>query len=188
MRKKTEITPLNKADAEFFHDFFEEYHKNIYHAASSYTTTPADRDDLVQEAVIRLMKNISALRQLTRCKTVYYIVMTVRTAYIDMLRSKQDICLVPLNNDDDLLNVLSENIPADHSETDIHLRMAVKRLKETLTEKDWIVLVGKVIMGYTHEDLGKLLNMNPASVRMALSRAKANAKEILQSEDWMGGD
>ena len=61
-------------------------------------------------------------------------------------------------------------------------------MKENMSEKDWMVLVGKVIMGYTHEELGTMLEMKPVSVRMALSRAKAKAREILHIEDWMGDD
>ncbi|MGM9600187.1 MAG: sigma-70 family RNA polymerase sigma factor [Faecousia sp.] len=188
MRKQKEILPLNKSDFEFFQNFFEEYKNYLYHAASSYAATAADRDDLVQEAVMRLMKNIPVLRQLTRCKTAYYIVITVRTAYIDMLRRKQNLSFLPLNDDDDFLNALPENILTDRSETDMHLRMAVRQLRKNLSEKDWMVLVGKVIMGYTYEELGTLLEMNPASVRMVLSRAKAKARELLQFEDWIGGD
>ena len=102
MRKKKEIVPLDKSEAQFFHNFFEAYYNYIYHTASSYTSNAADRDDLFQEAIIRLMQNISVLRKLNRCKTAHYIVITIRTAYIDKLRQKKDICPVPLNDDDDL--------------------------------------------------------------------------------------
>ena len=186
MRKKKEIVPLDKSEAQFFHNFFEAYYNYLYHTASSYTSNAADRDDLFQEAIIRLMKNISVLRKLNRCKTAHYIVITIRTAYIDVLRQKKDICPLPLNDDDDLPEALSGNIPADRSEKDLYLRMEVRRLKENMSQKDWMVLVGKVIMGYTHEELGAILEMNPASIRMVLSRAKTKAREILQREDWIG--
>lgn len=188
MRKKKETVPLDKSEAQFFHNFFEEYYNYLYHTASSYTLNAADRDDLVQEAVMRLMKNISVLRQLPRCKTAYYIVITVRTAYIDMLRARRDLEYTPLNDDEDFLDAFSERLPQSRNEADIHLRMAVRQLKQSLSEKDWMVLVGKVIMGYTHEELGLLLQMNPASIRMVLSRAKTKAREILQREDWIGGE
>lgn len=188
MRKKKEITPLNRSDAQFFHNFFEEHHNYLYRTASSYTSNAAERDDLVQETIMRLMKNISVLRQLTCCKTAHYIVITIRTAYIDMLRSNRHISPAPLNDDNDLINALPGELPADGMEKDLHLRMAVKRLKEGLSEREWMALEGKVIMGYTHEELGALLDMNPASVRMVLSRAKARAREILRGENWIGDD
>lgn len=190
MRKKKEIVPLDKSDAQFFHNFFEEYHNYLNYAVSSYTSNAADRDDLFQEAIMRLMSNISTLRKLSRCKTAHYIVITVRTAYIyiDMLRKRKDISVLPLNDDDDLLAVLSGNAVENRSEKDIHLRMEVRRLKESMSEKDWMVLVGKILMGYTHEELAAMLGMNPVNVRMALSRAKAKAREILQIEGWTGDD
>lgn len=188
VRKKKQIVPLDKSDVQFFHNFLEENYNYLYRTVSSYTSDAADQDDLFQETMIRLMKNISVLRNLTRCKTAHYIVITVRTAYIDTLRQKKDIYSIPLNDDDDLLEALPRDIPAGRSEKDIHLRMEVRRLKENMLEKDWMVLVGKFVIGYTHEELGTMLEMNPASVRMALSRAKAKAREILQIEDWIGDD
>lgn len=187
MRKKKDLAPLDKADRDFFQDFFNEYKNLIYRSASTYAAG-ADRDDLAQETVMRLMKNIPVLRQLTRCKAVYYIVITVRTAYIDMLRTKQDIAAVPLNDDGQLLAALGEAASADRSETDMLMRMAVRRLKEVLPERDWLVLEGKVLLGYSHEELGALLGMSPANVRAVLSRAKEKARQILRSEDWIGGD
>ncbi len=188
MRKKKDLTPLSKADRDFFQSFFEEYKNLIYRSTSTYAATVADREDLSQEAVVRLMKNIPVLRQLTRCKAAYYIVITVRTAYIDMLRTKQDITLLSLNDDEDLLSALSETAPADRCETQLQMRMAVQKLKESLPERDWLVLEGKVILGYSHEELGALLGMRPANVGTVLSRAKAKAQKILRNEDQTGDD
>lgn len=186
MRKPKNIVPLSKADRDFFQEFFEKNKNFIYHTASAYTSTAMDRDDLAQEAVVRLMKNISVLRQLTCYKSAYYIVITVRTAYIDMLRRKQNVTLLPLHDDDEVLNALYGNALADRKEVNFPARMAVQQLKETLPEQDWMVLVGKVIMGYTHEELGRLLGMRPANVRTVLSRARAKARVILQKNDWIG--
>lgn len=186
MRKKKDLSPLSKADRDFFQNFFEEYKNLIYRSASAYAS--ADRDDLAQETVVRLMKNIPALRQLTRYKAAYYIVITVRTAYIDMLRAKQDITLVPLGDDEQLLAALAESILPDATETELLMRMAVGRLKQSLPEKDWLVLEGKVLLGYTHEELGALLGMDPVNVRAVLCRAKAKARKILKKEAWIGDD
>jgi RNA polymerase sigma-70 factor (ECF subfamily) len=187
VRKKKDLAPLGKADRDFFQGFFEEYKNLIYRSASAYTAG-ADLEDLVQEAVVRLMKNISVLRQLTRCKVAYYIVITVRTAYIDMLRAKQRITLVSFEDDEQLLCALADAAPQNATETELLMRMAVKSLKQSLPEKEWLVLEGKVILGYTHEELGAMLDMDPVNVRATLSRAKRKARQILRQEQWIGDD
>lgn len=186
MRKRKDLSPLGKADRDFFQEFFEEYKNLIYRSAATYAS--ADRDDLAQEAIVRLMKNISVLRQLTRCKTAYYIVITIRTAYIDMLRAKQGITLVPLSDDQQLLAALAESGFGNATETELLMRMAVKSLKKSLPEKEWLVLEGKVILGYTHEELGAMLDMDPVNVRATLSRVKRKARQILRQEQWIGDD
>lgn len=186
MRKKKDLAPLSKADRDFFQEFFEEYKNLIYRSAAIYAS--ADRDDLAQEAVVRLMKNIPVLRQLTPCKAAYYIVISVRTAYIDMLRAKQGITLVSFEDDEQMLCALTDAAPDNATETELLMRMAVKSLKKSLTEKEWLVLEGKVLLGYTHEELSAMLDMDPVNVRAVLSRAKRKARQILRQEQWIGDD
>ena len=105
-----------------------------------------------------------------------------------MLRAKQGITLVPLSDDQQLLAALTESDSGNATETELLMRMAVKSLKKSLPEKEWLVLEGKVLLGYTHEELGAMLGMDPVNVRATLSRVKRKARQILRQEQWIGDD
>lgn len=185
MKKRSDELPLSNADREFFQDFYDQYKNLLYHEAIACAATTAERDDLVQEAAIRLMKKIPVLRDLTHHKTAYYIVITVRTAYIDMLRCRNSTTALSLD-DDSIQNLLYSHAFVQQSEPDAAARIAVLRLKRRLTERDWQILVGKCVMGYTYEELSARLGISPASLRMMLTRAKARARKLLQQEEWAG--
>ena len=53
--------------------------------------------------------------------------------------------------------------------------------------REWILLEGKYILGYTHEELGALIGVAPNSVRMILCRAKEKARSILSNGRRRGG-
>lgn len=186
MRKRKEGISLSKADIEFFQGFYEQYKRLLYHEARAYTSGEAQRDDLIQDALLRLMKNIPVLRGLTHRKAAYYVVITVRTTYIDTLR-QQSGAVLPLE-DEEVAKMVYSRALAQRQEPDLSAKLAVRQLRESLPEREWFVLVGKFILGYTHEELSTLMGLEPANVRMILSRAKAKARKLLQEADWIGGD
>lgn len=55
-------------------------------------------------------------------------------------------------------------------------------LKQELPYRDWLVLEGKYMLGYSHEELGELLGVSTDSVRMILYRARERARIILHQE------
>lgn len=70
----------------------------------------------------------------------------------------------------------------------IDRKTKVYRLKEGLSARDWFVLEGKYILGYTDAELARQLGVAPDSIRMILTRAKSNARAILLSCDDKGGE
>lgn len=154
MRKAKAASPISTSDQAFFQKFYEDNKKFMYYIAGQYTSSHADREDIVQDAIVRLIKNISTLRKLDGCKTAKYIVLTIRAAFLDNERRKHGS--ITLFLDDATLEaliktevIISGNMP------DIDARLEVDWLKRTLTPRDWLVLEGKYIMGYSQEELGR---------------------------------
>lgn len=175
---------LNKADRLFFQSFYETYKHFIYKTAMAYDSEP---EDLVQETLLRLMKNISVLRELNHCKIMYYIVLTVRTAFVDIQRQQGKSKMLPMESDAVIRSIYSGE-PQGEELTDLYVRAATRQLKEQLSERDWMILTGKVLMGYTHEELAQMLDIKPENVRMVYSRAKAKARKLLCAQAWKEGE
>lgn len=84
--------------------------------AQKYATDPNDCEDVVQDAVIRLLNHISTLRELDRSRTCKYVALTVRSTFLDHERKKRAAQLFPV---EEQLGLTQENI-----------RMIVSRAKE----------------------------------------------------------
>ena len=65
--------------------------------------------------------------------------------------------------------------------------MEVYQLKQTLSERDWLVLEGKYILGYSQDELSELIGVSSDSIRMILHRARKNARDILLTDTAEGG-
>jgi DNA-directed RNA polymerase specialized sigma24 family protein len=55
----------------------------------------------------------------------------------------------------------------------------VELLKQRLAKRDWALLEGKYVIGYTDIELAEMLDCTKDSVRVMLSRARKKAREIL---------
>lgn len=187
MKKKKKNVPMNQEDKLFFRSFYDEYKKYMYYLAGKYTTIIEDREDLVQETIIRLMNNISVLRQLNRYKIAKYISLTVKSAYLDNEKIKKKDALL-FFDDANLEAIMIEQPHMAASNQIIAASHAVSRLKKELPARDWLVLDAKYILGLSQEEISNLIGVAPDSVRMVLYRARKKAKLILENETAKGGE
>ena len=187
MRKRTEQRPLGESDKTYFQHFFEENKKFMFSVAMRYARNKADCEDLIQESLLRLMRNISTLKEINRCKTATYIVLTIRTAYLDSEKLKRKENLIFMD-DESLEALMVEKFLSLDRESAISSKQAVDKLKTVLTPREWCILEGKYILGLSQEELGSLIGVAPDSVRMVLHRARTKAKAILKEDAARGGE
>lgn len=171
--------PFSQEDKLFFQTFYEDNKNFLFYLASQYTDTPSDCEDVVQDAVIRLMGNIASIRELNRYKTAKYIALTVRSAYLDLQKKRYNQQEIPLE-EAILATLLEKEVLYAGNLSDLRLELVL--LKESLSPKEWMLLEGKYILGYNQEELSALIGVSPDSVRMSLSRVRAKARSILLSD------
>lgn len=180
-RKRKEFRALTEGEINYFSEFFSDYGSFLYSAASRFARNPADCDDIVQDAVLRLMQNILTLRELPRGKIHRYIVCTVRAAFCDRERREQTEKLLFLE-DSALGQIPVEAGAQEDMETRMYAVLAVRMLEERLSARDWRVLVGRHVYGLSQEELGHLIGVEPNSVRMILHRARKRARKLLDQQ------
>lgn len=186
MKQRKEHLPLGESDQDFFHQLYLDYKGFLFYTARQYTTDPAACEDLVQDALIRLMHNLPALREIGRCKIAKYIVLTIRTAYLDSQRRRQRENILFLDDQELELLMLEQLLPQDPEQA-VSTNQAIARLKAALPARDWILLEGKYILGLSQEELGRQTGVSPDSVRMLLCRAREKARGILREDAAKGG-
>ena len=165
-------------DVEFFTEFYTTYKNFMYYLALKFASSPSECEDIVQEALVRLLCNIESLKKLNEHKLRSYIGATIKTAYLDCQYHENRI--QHLFIDDDFVQyLLKDNDKYATCMPDLFPKLEVEKLKNTLEPRDWLILEGKYILGYSQEELSELLHIAPDSIRMTLVRARKRAREIL---------
>lgn len=187
MSRKKSTRPNLSDDEAFFLRFYEENKGFLFYTAQKYTDNASDREDIVQETVVRLLSNIDALRALDRNRRLKYIALTVRSAFVDNQRKKRSDQW--LSVDDRMLEALlrKERISAPPSDP-VSARLEVLALKQSLPERDWMVLEGRYILGYSYEELSQQMGLPQDHIRVIVSRAKEKARRLLLSASEKGGN
>lgn len=169
-----------KTDQQYMIEFYESYKGYLLHAARKFTDSQSDCEDIVQDVLVRLMRNISTLRQLNKNQTATYLFLTVRSVYADRMKSAQQRA-VPFS--DASLEILNTDIANDLQDHMCNAKWDAEILKSTLPAKDWILLEEKYILGYSDNEIARTRNCSPDSIRTLLRRVRFRAKQILANKE-----
>lgn len=160
-------------DQQFMLRFYETNRAFLFHAARKFVNTQSDCEDIIQDAMVRLMRNIPTLRRLSSNQVATYLYLTVRSVYADRMKSPQNRII--LISDD------KQEFQDDSVQFAYDAKWDAEILKNTLASKDWNLLESKYILGYSDDEIAQELGCAADSVRTLLRRARNRAKAILES-------
>ena len=150
-------------DRAYLANLFRRHAKTVYRVGIAYGFQPADCEDLVQESFIRLMQAQPIFRDPEHEKA--WLIVTAGNICKDYYKSKQSQEL-PLEDWDRAVE------PQGESE----ILYWVKRLPERLRLPVHLTY----FEGYNSQEIGQMLNINPASARRQLVEARAILREKLE--------
>lgn len=164
-------------------EFYEQYRGFLFHTAWKYSQTEGDCDDLIQDTMVRLLRNADTLRQLTHNQRCAYIHMTVRSVYTDRVKSPRELEL-PVS-DADMERLGGDSARASHEDW-VDVKWDIEILKGRLSERDWHLLELKYIAGLSDREIAAEIGCIPDSVRTLLLRVRSRARELLDSGTGKG--
>lgn len=168
------------SDREFMDQVYQEFERTMFHIACKFTSSRMDQEDIVQDGVLKLIKNISTIRPMGRYILASYIVFTIRNTAIDFLREKQvKQGKVSSMEDETFSELESPSLPLDDQLISAE-RLA--ELWEYLSKEERVLFEDKYLLGSTDEALAMLLKCQPDSIRMKLTRARRRALKRLTNE------
>ena len=169
-------TKLNRSGADdgFLAAFYEQYRGYLYYTARKFTDSPQDQEDIIQDTMVRLLRNEENLRQLRGNQAATYLYLTVRSVFTDRQSRVREQAA-----EDQVLELAQVSREADQSEDGLNAKWDAQILKQQLPQRDWQMLELKYIAGYSDQEIAAEMGCNAGSVRTLLSRVRRRAKSLL---------
>ena len=169
-------------DRELVLDLYEKHRSYVSKRIYRLTGDKNNLEDLVSEAFIRLITNISTIRELDCRKRVAYLVYISRSVAIDSLRSRGvQNSHIYYGADEDLAGTIA----------DLSLSIDGQIMQEAgLEEVLWVIadlpevqkdiLYFRYVLEMGHEEIAGRVGLAPASVRQYLTRARRRARRLYE--------
>lgn len=151
----------------------------VFRLAKRLLVSSEEAEDATQELYLKLWKN---KEKFANYRNVEAFAMTMTKNYcLDRLKSKQaDTLKLVHSNYQEKGTGLSREIELRDSVSKVH------QLIEKLPEQQKLIIQLRDIEQYDFDEIGKILDMKPATVRVSLSRARKTIKEQLIKEHSYG--
>lgn len=169
----------NDDDREFMAELFLRYQRLLYNEIYEILKNPWNTEDVLQATLVKLIDKISELRKKEEAKLVSYMVVAARNNTYNFLRAQKKSAQVSFEEYSGQENSASADRQIESGMIAKEEIEEMVRRWSQLDERSKHLLEGKYILGKSDEALAEELPIKPASVRMALTRARQNAYQIL---------
>ena len=153
-----------------FEQLYNKYAGLMYHIAAKYLANEQDREDAVQTAFEAIIRNIKKIPGADCPQTYSYIVNTIESKSIDILRKMRN---KTVELDENIPGILVE-LPEDDA-----LAAALAKLPAHYRE----IILLRYDCGYTTKELASMLDMTRANVQKQVLRAKKALDNILWEDE-----
>ena len=167
---------------QFFIYLYRDFRPLMYRMAFSYVQNPSTAEDLVHDALVKLIEKEDTITKFRRCTLTSYIVYTIRNLSKNYLRrqnlEQQYFVDVDVNS--------NEFLAVDNAPLPEEVMLMSERRSEyiavwdTLPDDTKILLEGKYILGLTDEELAAEFDCSPNSIRMKLTRARRQVIKLIK--------
>ena len=176
----------NEDDREFMASLYQRYNRLMYDTIIKIAKNPHDTEDILQNALVRLIDKIGLLRSRGHDQLANYIISTCKTTALDYINRSLPKNEISLEECEELPEPGTDFHYNDHA---VELRLVkgeeLEALYQVLPRLDTntrCLLEGYYFQGRSMAELGEELGIKPDSVRMALARARRKAFELLQND------
>ena len=172
----------DETDRAYMTALFFQYQKLMYSTIQKVTNDHWLIDDIFQTSFEHLIGKIDLLKDLDRNRLVNYLIVTCRNTAYNMCRSYSAHITEDL---DEYATILPDETQPSHLDDYLIQEDRLSSLKSIwpkLDTRSQNLLDAKYILGKLDSDIAKELDIKEASVRMALSRARKKAYELIKRE------
>lgn len=176
-------------DTDMITEFFMKYKMLLYNEAWKYLSLQEDVEDIVYEALTRIITNEHTFSTLAPLQQIQYAKVAIRNLSFAHLKRSSYFTMVPFEDVDVYLPIAENDMP-EHIVEQRLLQKKVRQLWSQMPAEDCLLLEQKYILEWTDKELASALGIKPQSVRMRLTRAKRRIvnlliKQGIQISDWL---
>ena len=162
-----------KGDESAFRELYNLYSGKMYSLCTRYAGNSADADDIFQEGFIKVYKNLAAFKGLGSFEG------WVRKIFVhtclDFIRRKKNAKNITELDDKTEIPVYSEN--------DGSVKLSMDELHAIIQEMPTgyrTIINLYLVEGYSHKEIGDMLQISEGTSKSQLSRAKLKLQEVMQ--------
>lgn len=169
-------------DIDAFEELIKDYKKMAYNIALRVLRNKEDAEDISQEALIKVFKNINTFNMKSSFKVWLYRI--VMNTCLDFKRKKSIISYSidkPLENDEsEMMQEIADNTynPDVVIQNELESQMLYESI-DSLDDDFRIVIVLRDLQGLSYKDIASVLSCNEGTVKSRLNRARNKLKEII---------
>lgn len=176
-------------DHDLITEFFLKHKMLLYNEAWKYLSLQEDVEDIVYEALTRIIANIDTFRTLVPLQRIQYGKVIVRNLSFVHLKRSAYFTMVPFEEVDVYLPIAEHELP-DNLVAQKIFREKIRVVWAQMPTEERLLLEQKYILEWTDKELSSRLGIQPQSVRMRLTRAKRRIMELMKKQgilisDWI---
>lgn len=161
---------------------FLEYQRLMYSEINKILQNAWDTEDVMQATLVKLIDKIPELRKKEKNKLINYIITASKNTALNYLRDNKYQSRIAYDEIDDPPD---DNQDGRLFEMQLIMKEEVELLRRkwsSLDERSRYLLESKYILRKHDDDIAMELGIKAGSVRMALTRARKSAYQLLASE------
>lgn len=172
----------DESDRAFMEKLYQDYHRLMYSEIVGIVKNEWNAEDVMQSVLIRLIDKLPTIRGLRDGQLVNYIVSTCRNAAVNYLRDRGKKTEVSYEDDLGTPSRGSDGLELEFALIKREELGGLTRIWSRLDARTQYLLEGYYVLEKPMSELGKELGIKRDSVRMALTRARKKAYELLEEE------
>lgn len=171
-----------KGDVDAFEELIKDYKKVAYNIALRVLRNKEDAEDISQEALVKVYKNIGSFNMQSTFKVWLYRI--VMNTCLDHKRKKKVITYSidkPLEGDE---NEILHDIPDNSNNPDVIIQNKLESQMlyeciESLEDDFKAIIILRDLQNLAYKDIASILSCNEGTVKSRLNRARKKLKEIV---------
>lgn len=167
-------------DQEFIFQIYHDYREMMYRISGRLVSDPHAQEVIVQDSLVKLIRNIDTLREKEPPVLTAYIAATIRNTVWNYHKHQGVVRKHTVLWDETACDIVSDSHSMDDLLILAERSSAFSRIWNLLPDEPKTLLEGKYILHLTDAELAEQFGCKPASIRMKLTRAKRQLAKLLK--------